>query len=125
MDKLPQITIGMGVILIVLGVATWLLTGQSSVTALIPSFFGLGLVVMGGLALREKMRKHAMHVAAVIGLLGMFGAGSRAIPAVLEQGIARVATGSQLIMTILMLIFTVLCVKSFIDARKSQNASEM
>jgi hypothetical protein len=42
-------------------------------TALIPAFFGLPLVILGVLALQEGWRKHAMHAAVVVGLIGFLG----------------------------------------------------
>ena len=44
-------------------------------TALIPSGVGLVLVVLGAVA-EGRLRKHAMHAAAAVGVLGfLFGAG--------------------------------------------------
>ena len=39
-------------------------------TALIPAAFGLALLLCGALALKESRKKHAMHAAAMVGLLG-------------------------------------------------------
>ena len=50
------------------------LGGGISVTALIPAFFGLPLVVLGFLARSESIRRHAMHAAAALALVGWAGA---------------------------------------------------
>jgi len=44
---MPSVTIALGVVLIILGLAGYFLTGAVSVTALIPAFFGLVLAVAG------------------------------------------------------------------------------
>src|SRR5947209_18839802 len=66
-------TIAVGAFLIVLGLIGYLGTGMVSWTALIPAFFGLPLTILGVLALQEDWRKHAMHVAVIIGLVGFLG----------------------------------------------------
>src|SRR5262245_36127328 len=69
-----KITIAFGIVLAVLGLAAYFGTQRVSVTALIPAFFGLPLLVLGWMALQEKRRKHAMHTAVVVGLVGFIGA---------------------------------------------------
>ena len=71
---MPSITIIFGLLLTLLGVSGYSLSGTSSVTALIPALFGLLLLVLGFLARSESDRKHAMHVAATVGLVGFAGA---------------------------------------------------
>ena len=101
-----------------LGVGAWLAAGQSSIMALIPAFFGVPLALAGLAARREGWRRHAMHAAALIALLGAGGALSRAIPAVLS-GELRLASVSQLLMGVALLAYLALCVRSFILARRS------
>ena len=101
-----------------LGVGAWLAAGQSSITALIPAFFAVPLALAGLAARREGWRRHAMHAAAFIALLGAGGALSRAIPAVLA-GELRLASVSQLLMGLALLVYLALCVRSFILARRS------
>ena len=67
-------------ILIVLGLASYFLTGGVSVTALIPAFFGAVFVVLAIVARSESARKHAMHAAVALGLLGFLGT-LRVLPA--------------------------------------------
>jgi hypothetical protein len=107
------------VILLLLGIGSYLLTGRVSATALIPAYFGAVLGLLGNLARRDHLRKHAMHAAAMVGLLGMAGAlyslfraplGSRSV----------IAEGSQALMAGLMAAFLVLCVRSFIAARRAR-----
>ena len=60
---MPQITIALGSLLILIGVGFYFGTGATSVTALIPAFLGIPMAVAGVLARRESLRKHAMHAA--------------------------------------------------------------
>lgn len=117
-------TIGFGVILILLGVGGFVGSGMEHPTALIPAAFGLLLVVFGAMARDEKKRKMAMHIAVVVGLLGFLGtvSGLASLPAVISGGPVErpMAVVSKSIMAILMLVYVALCVKSFINARRSR-----
>jgi hypothetical protein len=121
---LATTTIGFGVVLIILGLAGYFGSGMVSLTALIPAAFGLLLVIFGAMAKDDKRRKMAMHIAVVVGLLGFLGT----VPGVLKLGallsggdVARpMAVVAQSIMAVLMAIYVAMCVKSFIDARRSR-----
>ena len=115
---MPQITLAFSFFLTVLGVSTWLLTNQTSFTALIPAFFGIGLAVVGFAAITEKMRMHAIHAAAFLALLGTFGSLKRALPSITSAEELGLATMSQLLMAVLLILFLIICVRSFIVARR-------
>src|SRR5688572_22398344 len=114
-------TILFGLALTVLGFAGYLLTGTSSFTALIPAAFGLLLLVLGFLARSEAARKHAMHAAAAVALVGFLGALMSVLrtPAGVRSALALY---SQLAMVVLTGLFVVLCVRSFIAARRARKA---
>ena len=114
---MAKTTVGFSLALIMLGVLSWILTGRSSATALIPSGFGLALALAGVLAAVDKYRKHALHAAAAISILGIVGALQRALPIAVSGGDLRIATASQLLMAAFLSVFLVLCIKSFIVAR--------
>jgi hypothetical protein len=95
-----------------------------SPTALIPSFFGIALIVCGLIARNEKARMHAMHFAALLGLVGMVFPAYRAIRAMATGASVNLAIGGQLAMAGLCGVFLILCVKSFIDARRARRARE-
>lgn len=109
-----------GLLLIALGAASYLGTGRTSMTALIPAFFGAALVVCAVIARRESARKHAMHAAVAIGLLGGIAALARAVPAALDGQAGRPAVLAQLAMGVLLLIYVGLGVQSFIAARRAR-----
>jgi hypothetical protein len=109
-----------GLILIVLGVASYFLTGRTSVTALIPAIFGAVLLICSLIARNESARKHAMHAAVAVGLIGAIASAVRAVPAVMRGDASRPAVIAQLIMAVLLLIYVGLGVQSFIAARKAR-----
>ena len=123
---MAKMTIGIGCVLIALGVGSYFGTGRASVTALIPAFVGLPLALLGVAALNDRLRKHAMHGAAVIGLLGFVGAsrGFAKLPALLTGGEVErpVAAYVQIAMALVCLVFVVLCVGSFIKARRAERS---
>ena len=71
---IPRIAIYEGAILVLWGVAAYIISGQSSITAMIPSFMGAPLMILG--LLSEKipdMRHHLMHASMVLALLMVLG----------------------------------------------------
>lgn len=134
---MAKITIGLGVLLISIGLYAYLVlaapagdgaeAGGRSLTALIPAFLGLPLAVLGAVALRPGARKHAMHAAAMVGLLGLMGTvpGLLKLPALLSGGeLDRPsAVAVQSIVAGLCAVFLVLCVRSFIAARRAAASS--
>ena len=122
---MPSITIALGVILVILGLAGYFLTGGVSLTALIPAAFGLVIAVCGVIARDERKREHAMHGAVVVALLGFLGTvrGLLQIGAVFDGSAARpAAVISQSIMAVLTLGYIVVAVRSFIQARRRRAA---
>jgi hypothetical protein len=89
-------------------------------TALIPAYVGAVLVVLGLLALKESLLKHAMHLAALVGLLGFFAALGRLV---MTGKVSGVGGASLMGMTLLCGVFVALCVNSFIQARRRRRAA--
>jgi hypothetical protein len=114
-------TIVFGLLLTVLGFAGYAIAGAASVTALIPAFFGIALLVLGVLARSEPLRKHAMHAAAAVALIGFAGALMSLLRAPFATRSA-LANFSQLGMALLTAAFVVLCIKSFRNARRARAA---
>ena len=124
---MPLITIVCGGLLILIGVAGYvygMMNGSASVTALIPAFLGLILVVLGAISsAKENLRKHLMHGAVTVGLLGFIATVSSfiKIPALLNGTAERpAAVIAQLATAVVCLVFVLLCVKSFVDARRNR-----
>lgn len=125
---MPVIAIIFGILLDLLGTISFVATGATHFTALIPAAFGTVILVCGVLArAKPEIRKHLMHVAAMFGLLGVlggFGMGLPKLGAVLAGSAARpLAVSMQIAMGLISLVFLVFCVKSFIDARRARKAA--
>lgn len=129
---MAKLTIGMGIALILLGAIFFVMTGSMHWTALIPTWFGLVLAVCGALAKTEDPRRRMlwMHIAVTIGLLGFLFPGIRAGMALARSHAAgvmlpattRAAVHEELAMSLICVLFTALCVRSFIAARRSRTA---
>lgn len=126
---MANITIRFGVLLLLLGVASFFFTGSHAFTSLIPAIFGVLLIVLGILARSEdtKRRMLVMHLAATLGLIGfLFPLIRAAKPAVLllqGQAVAHPrAVQEELVMALICLVFLVLCIRSFIAARRQRLA---
>lgn len=126
---MPAITMLIGVMLILVGVGGygWAVFdaqktgGYASLTALIPSIIGLIITIAGGIATNEKMRKHAMHAAILIALLGFLAIAGRLFPALFsDKPINQVAFASQAITAVLLAVLIALGVNSFIQARRNR-----
>ncbi len=121
---MPATTRTFGLILIVLGLASYFLTDRVSMTALIPAFFGAAFVILALIARSEPARKHAMHAAVALGLVGFLGT-LRVIPALARGDFNRpAAVLAQLAMMVLMGIYVALGVKSFKAARRARLARQ-
>ncbi len=123
---MARLTIIFGTLLVALGIVGYLATGHQHPTALIPAYFGVLLTFFGLLANTEDTKKRMlwMHIAVTIGLLGFLGTAAAIIDMYrLLRGVQfpyPAAVESKTAMAILCLIFVILCVKSFIFARRSR-----
>ena len=121
---MPTIAIFSGVLLVVLGVAGYIsgvMSDRASITALIPAAFGIVIAGLGLVAwAKESLRKHLMHAAVVVALLGFLATAGRLIPR-LGELTASPAVISQVLMALICLTFVVLAVRSFIVARRERS----
>jgi uncharacterized membrane protein (UPF0136 family) len=122
---MAKATMGFGILLIVVGSWGFFATGSQHPTALIPAYFGLVLFWSGVLAIKPERRALWMHIAVTAGLLGFLGA---AVQAIREYVAAHgaplahpVAVEAQTAMAGICLVFVLLCVRSFIAARRGRN----
>jgi hypothetical protein len=124
---MSRVAIIVGVVLSVLGVAAYFGTGRQSMTALIPVAFGLPIAISGVIAAgNEKARMHAMHAAVTLGLLGFLGSVMGLVKFFRMLGGATferpAAIYTQAAMSAICLVFVILCVRSFIAARRARQA---
>ena len=121
---MPRLAIFFGLLLIGLGLVgyfeptTFGAVGDEgkSPTALIPAGFGAVLLLCGIIVeFAPKARKHVMHLAAMVGLLGAIGG----VMPIQKNKMDFTKSGSVagLLMIVICAIFVVLCVRSFVLAR--------
>ena len=136
---MPSTAIVSGILLILLGIFGYsfsLIDGRASLTALIPAAFGLLLIIFGALAKsKENLRKHLMHAAVLVALAGFLIPAFRVVSQLIRNtqavgappesadigatfGVISLAVLSQIAMALICLVFVILCVKSFIAARR-------
>lgn len=125
---MAKITIAFGVLLILVGLGGFVLTGSSHPTALIPSGVGVILCLAGFLAQTEdaKRRMLWMHIAVTVGLLGALMTIRSAWDVMrLAHGVIYphpIAVEEKALTCLLCAIFVAFCVRSFITTRGSRLA---
>lgn len=120
---MAKVTLLFALLMAALGLVGYLGSGHQHPTALIPFWWGLALGIFGIMAIspKESRRKLFMHINVTIGLLGFIGGLVEGI-----RGYGKPTPGvylvsaetSKLCMAGLMLIYVLLCVRSFINARR-------
>lgn len=120
---MPTTSITSGVLLVLVGIAGYafsLIDGNRSWTALIPAAFGIVLIALGAAAKRnEGLRKHLMHAAVVVGLIGFAIPAWRLVSRFSDLTVS-LAVLSQAAMALICLFFVILCVQSFVNARRER-----
>jgi hypothetical protein len=130
---MAKVTLLFAAMLIALGWLGYVGSGSQYPTALIPAWFGVALAVFGALAISrsEARRKLFMHINVTIGLLGFVGGTVEAIRGAVkatpasraaEAGYVITAQMSKELLACFMLIYMLLCVRSFILARRAPAA---
>jgi hypothetical protein len=124
---MARITILFGIVLILLGGFGYVGTGSHYPTALIPCLFGVVLAVLGFFAHTPdtKRRMLLMHIAVTLGLLGFLFTVKGGIIDFIAMVNGRqfphpAAVEEKAAMSVLMLIYVILCVRSFIAARRAR-----
>lgn len=116
---MPKPTLVFAALLIALGAGAFAISGSR--TALLPAFFGGALAVLAGLALAfAGARRHLMHVAAVVALLGALAPAAALV--IRAAQMSPLALGVNVGMLALSAGLLAMMVRSFIAARRSAAA---
>lgn len=122
---MPQVTLVIGLLLTLLGVISYFLSGETSLTALIPSAFGVIFIALSQIARKVSARKHVMHSAVALAMIGFLGVMLRAFaPFVSMLRGGQVdhpgAVIAQIIMALLCFVLLACGIRSFVDARRTK-----
>jgi hypothetical protein len=118
-----------GMLLTLLGVICYVFAlplgaEKASVTALIPMFLGVPLMLLGLLSIaRPGMRMHFMHVAVLLALLGALASLGRLFSVEIKKPSLGVGPVANAIMAVICIAFVILSVRSFISARREREKS--
>ena len=116
--SIPSLTIFYGGFLVIWGVLISYLSESDSITSFFPSMLGFPILLSGLLAIKFPNKKKVwMHIAVTFGLLCAIG-GTRFFMK-MSDGL-NYATLSMLMLFLSGSIYTMICVKSFIHARKNK-----
>lgn len=125
--SMPKLTLWYALVLIALGLIGYFGMGRQSITALIPAFFGIAVLVTALLARKESTRRNAMHAAVVLAVLAFAGTVMGIPKTITLLGGGEIARPTavivQAIMAVLSLAYILIAVKSFVDARKARTVS--
>jgi hypothetical protein len=93
---------------------------KQSVTALIPAFVGIPMLIGALISLKKNML--GMHIAVTFSLLGALAGLGRLVPGLIKGTVDFSQIGPKLVleMTVICLFFTVMAVRSFIAARRAR-----
>ena len=120
--SMESVSIIYGIFLIIWGVAISFISGSNSLTSFIPSIFGLPILLFSFLTVKLPSKKKLfMHIVVSFGLIVFIGGLDFSRGLLKGTSFNNMwADTSKLMMLITGLIFTFLCVKSFIFARKNK-----
>lgn len=118
MTPAVRTAIASGIILILWSVVTYFSSESRSFTAFIPAIFGVLIGIFGFVARSEKARKHAMHGVATVALLGTLSGLGMGLPKIFRE--PGLAAYSQIFLGVVCLILIIVCVRSFIAARRAR-----
>ena len=117
---IENISIAYGILLIMWGISITIITGSNSFTSLIPSILGIPILVFSILSIIFPSKKKLfMHIVVLVGLIIFLG-GLDFIRSLGNPFQNLWADTSKLMLMITGFLFTFLCVKSFIFARKNK-----
>ena len=118
--EMEKISIYYGILLIAWGFVVSLLSQSNSFTSFIPSILGIPILTFGFLTLKFPERKKLfMHIVVIFGLIIALG-GADIFRSLANPFANFWADLSKIMLLATGVLFTYLCVKSFIFARKNK-----
>ena len=120
--RMSKSIISFGALLIVVGVVAYVATGMASVTALIPSFFGIVVILLGLLGRADRFERSAVYGALGVSVLGLLGSASGLAQVVTYLGGGEVerpaASITRAVMALILIVFVVVLTRSLAGKRR-------
>lgn len=113
-------TILFGLLLVTIGLGGYYFADAKQPMALIPAVLGIAMFVCGMVAAQGAMRMLAIHVAALIGVIGFVGP----LVALFEDTANTAAVLAKGLTSALCLMFVLMCVNSFLEVRRARKAGK-
>ncbi|MBC8325256.1 MAG: hypothetical protein H8E27_06485 [Verrucomicrobia subdivision 3 bacterium] len=107
-------------LLVAIGVGGYYFSGAEQPMALIPAVLGVAMFVCGVVAARGAMRMLAMHVATMIGVIGFLGP----LVTIVKDAENTATMLSKGFTSALCLMFVMMCINSFLEARRARKADK-
>lgn len=126
-QSMENVAVIFGGILVAWAILVSIISQSSSITSMLPAFFGVPIAFMGFISLKyPQKQKVFMHIAVVFGLFIFIG-GLDFFRSLSSEGVAfnnPWAAVSKLFMMVSGFGFCYLCVKSFIHVRRMREANK-
>ena len=113
-------TILFGLLLVAIGLGGYYFADAKQPMALIPAVLGIAMFVCGVVAAQGAMRMLAMHVAALISMIGFVGP----LVTLFKNAANTAAVLAKGLTSALCLMFVLMCVNSFLEARRARKAGK-
>ena len=121
---LAKLTIGFGVLLVAISAGFWFAMGRVESAALHPAGVGIILILSGLLANTENVKQRMlwMHIAVTFGLIGFLITGIQVGLTLLRGTVSvnPIAFDERAVVAVVCFAYVVLCVRSFINARRTR-----
>lgn len=119
---MPLATQLAGFVLLMIGIGSFLATGSEEFTALIPAVFGAVLLGAGVLAEKDPAkRRHAMHGALLVALLGLLATAPTAFGLGAMDDASDMAVIESWLTVVVCLVYLAAGVRSFVHARRARS----
>jgi len=121
---MAKLTVVFGLLLIGNGIWGYTASESASVTALIPAFVGIALLLCAiGSIVKPALNMHLMHIAALLGLLGCLAALGRLIPSFFKDDQNGLVQANLALMAALCGGYVYSCFRSFKEAGRRRRAA--
>lgn len=119
-----RLTVFTGALLILIGLTAYATAETTSLTALFPAVLGIVLLTLGLVAVAPKFRRDAVHIAVLIGTIGIvaFFPNARHMPTLISGGTVErpQAVAVSAFTVIILITYLVLSIRSFRRARRAR-----